>query len=434
MTARRLVSPLVAFVCALGVIVGLAPSAWSAPDVQGAAAALRGGASVYSDPSAELALTADQVNELTKQIAATNVPVYIAVLPASAGAGSSVDQTLVALKDAVGLGGVYAVVLGKQFRAGSTKGSASDLATQAFRDEKANGLFAVLTSFVAMTGERFGSGTGQSSSGGFWFLGVMLLILLAAAIAIWFAVRSSRRKSAAQLAAVKDAIDKDITEYGERLVAFDTKDPDFDEAGQQDMTRALDSYETAKKASDSMRTPADATNVTSALEDGRFALACVTARINKQPLPERRPPCFIDPRHGPSVADVPWVIPGVAAREVPMCAADKQTVIDGGQPQGMTVGSAKGQVPYWQAGPEYAPYARGYYSPFGNVMTGVMVGTMMGGMWSSPAAAAPAQQPTGWDAGQGSGWSFGGGSGGDFGGGGGGGDMGGGGDFGGGDF
>jgi hypothetical protein len=159
----------------------------------------------------------------------------------------------------------------------------------------------------------------------------------------------------------------------------------------------------------------------------------VTARINQQALPERRPPCFIDPRHGPSVADVPWVIPGVAAREVPMCAACKVTVASGGQPQGLTVGTSSGQVPYWQAGPEYSSYARGYYSPFGNVMTGVMVGTMLGGMWSTPAYAAPVQQQPGWDGGQGGGWSFGGGDGGDFGGGGGGFD-GGGGDFGGGDF
>ena len=103
-----------------------------------------------------------------------------------------------------------------------------------------------------------------------------------------------------------------------------------------------------------------------------------------------------------------------------MCAACRTTVETGGQPQGLLVTSGGTQQPYWQAGPQYAPYARGYYSPFGDVMTGVMVGTMLSGMWSTPASAAtPVDSSFG-------GWSMGGGNGGDFGGGGGG--------FGGGDF
>ena len=79
MTARRILTPLVALVCALGVLVGLAPSAWSAPDVSAAATALRSGASVYSDPSAELALSSDEVARLTQQVADTKVPISLTV-------------------------------------------------------------------------------------------------------------------------------------------------------------------------------------------------------------------------------------------------------------------------------------------------------------------------------------------------------------------
>jgi hypothetical protein len=336
---------------------------------------------------------------------------------------------------------VYAVVVGNQFRAGSTKGSVSDLATQAFQQEKGNGVFAVLTSFVSLTGDRFGSGGGSSSSSGssgsgvgMAILGVFLFLFfgffaVVIGVVIWV-VRRNNKKKALELAEVRTAVDADITEYGERLGAFSLNDPDWDDATRADMQRALDSYDKAKSATASMKSAADAVNVTTALEDGRFALACVEARLAQQPLPERRPPCFVDPRHGPSVADVVWAPPGLAERDVPMCAACKVAVESGQQPQGMLVTSGGTTQPYWQAGPAYAPYARGYYSPFGDVMTGVMVGTMLSGMWGSPAYAQPVQGQ-GWnDGGGGGGWSFDGGGGGDFGGGGfGGGDFGGGGDF-----
>lgn len=424
---------MVAALCALVVVIGLAPSAWSAPDVEVAAKTVLAGDPVYNDPAAENALSSGEVSDLTAQIAATGVPIFIAVLPDSAKAGGTVDETLIAFKEAVNLGGVYAVVVGNQFRAGSTKGSASDLATEAFQQQRGNGVYAVLSTFVGLTGDRFGSGSGQdSSSGGGGIVlavlgGMFLLFVAAIAGLVIFAMSRAKKKQAVELAEVRKTIDADITEYGERLGSFSLTDPDWDDATRADMQRALDSYDQAKTAIAGMRSTADAAKVTTPLEDGRFALACVEARLAQQPLPERRPPCFVDPRHGPSVADVTWAPPGLAQREVPMCAACRTTVETGGQPQGLLVTSGGAQQPYWQAGPQYAPYARGYYSPFGDVMTGVMVGTMLSGMWSTPASAA-----TPVDSGF-SGWSMGGGNGGDFGGGGGG-FGGGGGGFGGGDF
>ena len=174
-----------------------------------------------------------------------------------------------------------------------------------------------------------------------------------------------------------------------------------------------------------MRTPGDAVAVTTALEDGRYALACVDARLARQPLPERRPPCFVDPRHGPSVADVLWAPPGLGERDVPLCAACRTTVETGGVPQGLQVATAGGQRPYYQAGPEFGPYAQGYYSPFAGVMGAVVMGTMLSTMWHVPGVTAS----SGMDA---AGFGGGGGDGG-WGGFGGGGDFGGG-DFGGGDF
>ena len=356
----------------------------------------------------------------------------MAVLPESASDGGTVAQTGQALEQEVGLDGVYAVIVGDQFRADSTNPAkdVSALATQAFRAERANGPYAVLSSFVALTAAEFGTGTtstsesGGSGVGGMVFL---LVLLIGGAIVVVVLVRRTRRQQAQQLAAVRTTVDQDITEYGERLGSFSLADPDFDDATRADMQRALDSYDTAKSAVAVMRRPQDAAGVTTALEDGRYALACVEARLQQQPLPERRPPCFVDPRHGPSVADVLWAPPGLGERDVPMCAACRTTVESGGQPAALQVATAGGQRPYYQAGPEYGAYAQGYYSPFGSIMTAVVVGTMLSSMWHAPMITSSGVDAAGFGgAGGAGGWGDGGG----FGGGGfGGGDFGGGGDF-----
>ena len=100
-------------------------------------------------------------------------------------------------------------------------------------------------------------------------------------------------------------------------------------------------------------------------------------------------------------------------------------------PAALEVDTPAGRQPYWRAGNDYAPYARGYYSSFGNILPALFIGTMMASAFSMPAAAAAPMDSSGFG-GDGSG-GFGGG---DFGGGGfgGGGDFGGGMDFGGGDF
>ena len=434
MTSRRLVSALIAVLSV--VLVGLGAASPASADVQtdqavaAAVDAFRAGESVFNDPAAENALSSAETDQLAAQVRDTRLPIYLAVLPATAAV--TADEALVALGEGVGLAGIYGVIVGDEFRAGSTSGSAADLATQAFRSQRDAGSFAVLTEFVTLADERFGSGSssssGSGSGGGSGTLILLIVLLIGAAVVALVMMRRSRAKQAAQLAAVRGTIDADITEYGERLGSFSLDDPAFDEATRTDMQRALDSYDTAKSAAARMRAPADAATVTSALEDGRYALACVGARLAGQPAPERRPPCFVDPRHGPSVADVAWAPPGLGEREVPMCAACRTTVEMGMTPQGMLVPGAAGPQPYWQGGPEYGAYARGYYNPFGSVMTGVLVGTMLGGMWGSPGGGIGGVETAGFGGfgggGSDGGWGDFGGGGGDFGGG----------DFGGGDF
>ena len=175
--------------------------------------------------------------------------------------------------------------------------------------------------------------------------------------------------------------DKDITTFGEELQRLDVEvaDRTLDEGAQQDYRRALDAYDDAKPALAAARRADDIRSVTRILDDGRYAVASVRARLAGEPLPTRRPPCFFDPAHGPSTQDVEWAPPGGAGRTVPACAADAQRVLAGVDPAVRTVLDGSQRVPYWQAGPAYSPWAYGYYGAWGggDLLTGVLIGTAL---------------------------------------------------------
>lgn len=210
---------------------------------------------------------------------------------------------------------------------------------------------------------------------------VVLGGLLAAALA---AGASSKRRalarSEAELAPVKRLAEEDVTALGVEL-----QELDIDVAGEQldaganaDYQRALDSYEAAKSAAAQLARPDDVRHVTEMLEDGRYAMACVRARVAGAPLPQRRPPCFFDPRHGLSVADVAWTPPGGSQRDVPACALDVERVRAGAEPDIRKVMVGSRRVPYWQGGRAYQPYAQGYFGGFGP-MDWMFMGMLFGG-------------------------------------------------------
>ncbi len=179
-------------------------------------------------------------------------------------------------------------------------------------------------------------------------------------------------------------VDEDITAFGEELdrLEFHPAEPGADDVMRADYERALDAYEQAKSYMAAATKPEDVRSVTQALEDGRFSLAQLAARREGRPLPERRAPCFFDPRHGPSVADATWTPPGGAPREVPVCAADQARLADGQDPMIREVDTDHGRRPYWDAGPAYGPWAGGYFG--GGLLPGLLVGTLLGSMMSTP--------------------------------------------------
>jgi hypothetical protein len=124
-----------------------------------------------------------------------------------------------------------------------------------------------------------------------------------------------------------------------------------------------------------MRDTEEVSTITDTLSTGRYALACVQARVAGVELPELRSPCFFNPQHGPSVADVVWTTSRYGTRTVPACAQDSARLAARQQPELRTVTIGSRTVPYWEAGAAFAPYSRGYFAAATAVgMRGVTVG------------------------------------------------------------
>ncbi|HSA52383.1 MAG TPA: hypothetical protein VLH10_20040, partial [Yinghuangia sp.] len=345
-----------------------------------------------------------------------------------------------ALRDQVGVPGVYAVAVDRSFDAAADASvmSPSRLATlksDSLADNQGNGP-GLFTQFVNGAVDAAGTGSGGSSTGqnepgrGAW-AGPVVVAALAVVVfggAMMYRLQSRRRRAAddrAALEQVRPTVDEDITAYGEALdrTAFDPGARDADDAMRADWSAALDSYDRAKAAMRSARHPEDVQEVSEALDEGRFALATLDARRRGAKLPERRPPCFFDPRHGLSVRDMEWAPPDGARRTVPVCAADAARLEDGLEPVSREVDTPLGRRPYWDAGPAYAPWAMGWYG--GMLLPGLLIGTTLGHAAMAPYAYG--DPSWGGDASGGGDWGGGGGfDGGGFGDGGGWGDAGGG--------
>jgi hypothetical protein len=213
---------------------------------------------------------------------------------------------------------------------------------------------------------------------------VFLVLLAVAALVVRTVVQGNKRKSLerrqAELEPVRKLAFEDVTALGEELQQLDTDlaGTELEPGANADYQRALDAYESAKTAADSITAPEQVRHVTEILEDGRYAMACVRARVAGEPLPTRRPPCFFDPRHGLSVEDVPYTPPGGSPRDVPACALDAERVRAGAEPDIRKVMVGSQRVPYWQGGRAYQPYAQGYFGGFG-MMDMMFMGMLFGG-------------------------------------------------------
>ncbi|WP_329381067.1 hypothetical protein [Streptomyces sp. NBC_01716] len=423
-----------------GAAVVAAPGAQAATGPDAVAEAFKEGP-VYVDPRATDQLSRSDADALTKKIKDADKPVFVAVLPQSA--DFNPDNTLLnRLRTDTGLSGVYAVRLGDKFDAAADARVLPPNAVRTITDgARGTGPVSAKTELNNFVDQALAESRGQapagwdtsSDDGGSVATGLITLggIVVLGGAGVYAVLRRNRLREEARvkeaLEKLRVVVDEDITAFGEELdrLDFHPGEKGADDAMRTDYEQGLDAYEKAKSLMDSAERPEDVRPVTEALADGRFSLASLAARREGTPLPERRSPCFFDPRHGPSVKDVDWSPPpGGTVRPIPVCAADAERLEHGDDPMTRMVQTEHGPRPYYDAGPAYGPWAGGYFG--GGLLPGLLVGTMLGSILATPAYAA--------DYGGGDYTGYDGGSGGDFGSGGGfdGGGFGGGGDFGGG--
>jgi hypothetical protein len=388
----------------------------------------------YASQDAGATLSAADQQEVISALKDDKSTIRIAIVKTDKVGSSGLTQ----LDRALGRKGTTIMVdgQGSKIIAGSHDGlgksKISDLVAQA-RGDSSNlkGLLLNLNQrFDKAVQDKKSSGT----TGALVVFGILILIVAGGIGLFVFARKRKREREAKQMAELKESVYEDVTRLGEDISALnlDVLNPSLDPAARDDYQRAMDAYDQSKAAVDAAAKPEDMRKVTTALEDGRYYMTTVRARLDGQPVPERRAPCFFNPQHGPSVQDVSWAPPGGAPRSVPACAADAQRVLSGQDPDARLVSVGGQRRPYWDAGPAYAPYAGGYYSGFGggDLLGGILVGTALGSIFSGGFGG-------GWGGGGYGGYDAGGdGGGGDSGFDVGGGDFGGfdGGDFGGGDF
>lgn len=395
---------------------------------------------VYVDPEADPTLTRAEAEMLRDRIASSGAaPMYVIVAPEEirGEAGGDPGAALEQIVNRVRQPGTYAIVAGRTLRAGATRdvlpgGVAGEAADEAIAAAgrgatPATVLFG-LTDRIgeARTGGASGDGNGDGSAAG----GIIVLGLLGAGgAAMLVGRRRVRKRQETEFAEAKRNARDDLVALGDdiRALDLDAEMPGADRLAKSDYDHAVARYLEAEEQWERAREPEDLAPVGEALEEARWAMASAKARFAGELPPERRPPCFFDPRHGPSSREVEWSPPYGRPRLVPACEADALRVEHGDDPQTREVEWAGQRVPYWQAGPAYAPFAGGLFGGFGGgLLPGLLIGSMLGSAMAPPVVYADPG-----DYGGDFGGDFGGG---DFGGGGfGGGDFGGGG-FGGGDF
>lgn len=404
MRLRVLLASTAAALLALAPVATAAATAAPAASGVGEVAAALRKAPVYVDPGAASQLSGAQAEALAKKIKDADKPLFVAVLPATSAFPR--DTLLRNLRTDTGVTGLYAVRLGDAFNAGADRGVMSPQAVENLKTAvrapgTATDASTQLNAFVdqALPGLRghapasWGGGAGSGDDDGGSATGLIVLgaVAVAGGAGAYALVRRNRKRKAeeerAALRRLQVVVDEDITAFGEELdrLDFHPAEAGADDAMRADYERALDSYETAKTLMAAARHPADVRGVTQALEDGRFSLATLAARREHRPLPERRAPCFFDPRHGPSVEDALWSPAGGAPREVPVCRADATRLRDGEDPLVRQVDTEGGRRPYYDAGPAYGPWAGGYFG--GGMLPGLLMGTMLGSMLATPAYA-----------------------------------------------
>ncbi len=320
----------------LALLLVLAPGAAAQSAVDQAAQALESDP-VYVDPQARDVLSPDEADALRRRIEEVAPgELRIAVLPPSVGDPRQVTRELGSR-----LGGSVGTVAGNSFAVDGTA-EVEDAATAAVEANRGESAAAVLLDFVDRVGGAGTTGGNDGGDGGGVGAGGIILLGLAGAggAAVLASRRRRRREEAAEFAEVKENARDDLVALGDdiRALDLDIEMPNVSPEARADYEQAVNAYDRADSAWEIARRPEDLEPVGAALEEGRWAMASAKARLEGREPPERRPPCFFDPRHGPSTRDVEWSPPYGEPRLVPACEADAIRLEEGEEPQAREVG------------------------------------------------------------------------------------------------
>ena len=317
---------MIVLVLVLG-IVATAPGAGAqsaGPVIDRAAQSLKTD-NVYVDPAAELEISDADADELRQQIRASDVPIFIAVLPATAiDEAGDANQVPVALQTATGLAGTYAALAGNSFR---SAGPAASIATAAFQARRGDGPTAVLQEFVSRTAAAQTGGTGgavepapsngaepSGDSGGSSF--PLLAILGAGGAGLFFWTRSRNRKLRAEQARA-EAADRQMLQAELSVLADDVMRLEADVGihpdARPDYDAAVNRYRAAAAALEYADEPVDLVRVERVIAEARYAMDRTRARIDgrepppppaelQQPGRHNEPPLEVDDRGEPVYA------------------------------------------------------------------------------------------------------------------------------------
>jgi hypothetical protein len=374
----------------------LAAPAAAGPWVDRAAGNLRDDP-LYVQAQARPTLSLPDQERIRARLGLAGTPVLVAVLPgqALAEAGGDADRLAGLVAASVGRAGTYLVVAGGEEGAGSNtlaRGVAANQARAAFRQHPE--LAAATMSFVERVEKAAGTAPatappaapppGQEGVDGDTLLLVLLAVAGVVAVGVLFALtlenRSEQRsvRTMNQFSEVKAASQDDLRALADDLRNLNVDLQAEEEANPQAVnqyTRAYEFQERAEHAFQVARSPADLAQVSAALESGRYAMEAARALFERRDPPRRRPPCFFDTRHGPSVHDVGWEPPHGPPRPVPACTGCMRQIAGGVQPQPRRVRAGLRRVPFYDAPPHFESWFGGY---FGGAAADLVAGFPLG--------------------------------------------------------
>ncbi|WP_112242778.1 hypothetical protein [Kribbella monticola] len=342
-------------------------------------AAKLGDPGVWVDPDVTR-LSTSEVAELNRAVRSAAAPMRIAVIPASAidigykGSYSSRvqlawtgEEIASQLYDRVGVEGVYAVLVdatseskGRGFHAvqhadkGPTYhvGDAVDEAV----DCCAPDYDAILTRFIQRAQvidkpfyiDAAPYAGGVAGLAVLWWGGITLS-----------ARRARRSDEKKHLEVSVPVLNEEIIGLSQQVSALPaTSDPQQAKLSQD----VLDAVEKARHRLDEAKGDDDTAAVATLLGSARYGLVCLAAVRAGKPIPEPTPPCFFDPRHGPSTTAVQWAPEGGTERQVQVCAACAAKVAAKQEPEIRMVTLRDRARPYWTLGEELASYMDGYWT------------------------------------------------------------------------